>query len=512
MSYPKKMLRLRPRRGVNSDLPAVAVAPDAWTQADNVLFRQGIAERAPNTIAVYDPPSVAPLMLLNAQIGGTNFWIYAGESSTYAVQTSVHSDITHASGLQSNTNTGRLTLGLLNGVPFFNNSLDEPMYWDGNPANNFVDLPDWTATETCRFMVSHRFHLFAFNISGPGGDYPNQVKWSDAAAPGNVPSSWTASASNEAGDTTLSDTPGELITAANLRGSLMIYKNGSTHVADYAGGAEIFQFRTLFTQSGALCRHAVTDINGRHFVVTDGDVVLTDGQQIQSIVQNRRKRFLFNQLDQDNFENTFVVFHRAKNEVWLCFPEAGETRATRAMIYDIANDAWGDRELPAVAFAATGIINDSAADETWDSDSEVWDADLTEWNKQNYSLATQDLVLCDASTPDFLEVGRGSGTLTSTLAKYDIDFGEPERFKFVRRVHLRLDADSSIDFSVRIGTKAALGDAVTWTATATLNSDDSYIDVYALGRFISIEIAATTATTFKITGLDIDAELRGYHG
>lgn len=512
MSYPKRLLRLRPRRGVNSDLPSVAVGQDFWTQGDNVVFRQAVAERAPNTIAVYDPPSVAPINLLNAQIGGTNFWIYASSSATYCVETTNHTDITHASGLQTVTNVGRLSLGLLNGVPFFNNSLDEPMYWAGAPATPFVDLPDWTATETCRFMVAHRYHLFAFNISGPGGDYPNQVKWSDAAAPGSVPSSWTAAASNEAGDNTLSDTPGELISAANLRGSLMIYKNGSTHVCDYVGGSEIFAFRTLFTQSGALCRHAVTDVNGRHFVVTDGDIVLTDGQQVQSIAQNRRKRFLFNQLDQDNFENLFVVFHRAKNEVWLCFPEAGESRCTRAMIYDIANDAWGDRELPSVAFGATGIINDAATDNTWDVDSQAWDDDPEPWNKQNYSLATQDLVLCDADTPDFLEVGRGTGTLTSTLAKHDIDFGEPERFKFVRRVHLRLEADSGIDFNVRVGTKAALGDAVSWTASATVNSDESYIDVYAMGRFVSVEVSAATATTFKITGLDIDAELRGYHG
>lgn len=511
MSYPKQLLRLRPTRGVSSDRPAWTVGPDMYTQADNLVFRLGVAERAPSVQAVYDPPSVAPYHLLNAQIDGVNFWVYIGASSAYAVQTTVHTDITHASGQQSNTNIGKLSLGLLNGVPFFNNSLDEPMYWDGNAANNFVDLPGWTATETCKFMVAHRFHLFAFGISGPGGTFLNQVKWSDAAAPGNVPSSWTAAATNEAGDTVLADTPGELISAANLRGSLMIYKTGSTHVADYIGGQDIYAFRTLFVQSGALTRHSVVDINGRHFVVTDGDIIVTDGTNIQSIAQNRRKRFLFNQLDQDNFENLFCVYHRAKNEVWLCFPESGNSLCTRAMVYDVANDAWGDRELSGISHAATGIINDTATDETWDADSGFWDDDLTEWNRQNFSLATEALVLADNSTPDFLEVGRGSTSLTSTLAKYSMDFGEPERFKFVKRIHVQAEGDTSIPFTIRVGTQQTAQGPISWGTAQAWNTDDGFVNVLATGRFISIEIETTTTATFKITGIDIEAELRGYH-
>lgn len=511
MTYPKRQLRLRPRRGVATDLPAWVVPQDQYTQGDNIIFRLGVAERAPSSVAIYDPLSVAPYHLLNAQIDGTNFWIYAGANSMYAVQTSVHTAITHASGQQSTTDISKLTLGLLNGVPFFNNALDEPMYWDGNVANKFLDLPGWTATETCNFMVAHRFHLFAFAIDGPSGAFPNQVKWSDAAAPGNVPSSWTAAATNEAGDTVLADTPGELISAANLRGALMIYKTGSTHIAEYVGGQSIFAFRTLFVQSGALTRHSVVDINGQHFVVTDGDIIVTDGSNIRSIAQDRRKRFLFQQLDQDNYQNLFCVYHRAKNEVWVCFPEAGNSLCTRAMVYDVAHDAWGDRELPGITFAATGIINDTAPDETWDVDSNTWDSDTTIWNEQNYSLATEDLVLADPTAMDFLEVGRGTQTLTSTLAKYSMDFGEPERYKFVKRIHIQAEGATSIDFSVRVGTQATPTDSITWGTAQTFNTNDGFVNVLAMGRFISIEITVATDLAFKITGLDLEAELRGYH-
>jgi len=297
-----------------------------------------------------------------------------------------------------------------------------------------------------------------------------------------------------------------------LRASLAIYKKGSTHIADYIGGEEIFAFRTLFSQAGALSRHAVADINGQHLLVTDGDIVVHDGQSIRSIADKRRRRYFFNAIDQDNFDNLFVVYYRQQGEVWICFPETGsDGYASRAMVYDIANDAWGDRELSGIAFGATGIINDTAVDETWDGDSGVWDDDVTVWNTVNYSLAAESLVLCDQATPDFLEVDAGAESLTATVAKKDIDFGEPERFKFVRRVHLRIESDTDVEFTVRVGGRDSTASSYNYTASATMTADDEYIDAMVLGRYLAVEVSATTTKPWRLTGMDLEAELRGYH-
>ncbi len=511
MSYPKRSLRLRPRRGISSDLPPWSIPNDQFSGANNIVFRTGMAERAPSVEPVYDPPTVPPYHLLNLQIEGINYWIYAGASTIYAVQTSVHTEVTPAGGLQTNTEVDRFTLASLNGVPIFNNSLDEPQFWDGQVANDFVILPDWTATETCKFIHPFRFHLFAMGIDGPAGAFENQIKWSDAAFPGNVPAEWVASPSNEAGDVTLSDTPGSIISAANLRGTLLIYKNQSIHTANYVGGQEIFAFATIFSQIGALTRHSVVDINGRHLVVSDGDIAVTDGATIQSVVQNRRRRFLFRQLDQDNYRNLFCVFHPETNEVWVCFPEAGSSLCTRAMIYDVANDAWGDRALPGIAHGAIGVINDVATDETWDADNETWDADLTTWNQQNFSLASDELVLANVTDTELDAVNRGSQNFISLVQKYSMDFGEPERYKFVKRMHVRIEADPSIVFVARLGSQDTAEGPITWQPNVTFSSQDGFIDALTLGRFISFEIAAETDRTFRITGVDLETELRGYH-
>ena len=119
--------------------------------------------------------------------------------------------------------------------------------------------------------------------------------------------------------------------------------------------------------------------------------------------------------------------------------------------------------------------------------------------------------MLDNSAPDFLEVGAGASTLTATVAKNDIDFGEPERFKFVRRVHIRVEADNDVDFTVRVGGRESTGGSVEYTPAATMNSNDQYIDAMVLGRLISVEVSATTAKPWRITGIDLEAELRGYH-
>ena len=214
-----------------------------------------------------------------------------------------------------------------------------------------------------------------------------QVLWSDAAAPGSIPTSWTAAATNEAGDAELSQTPGPIIDGLPLRSSFMLYKQNSAYIADYVGGNNIFNFRRAFITVGALTRNCIAPYQGKHFVVTDGDIVLTDGSVAESIADNRMRRFLFNQLDQTNFAATFVASLKKENEIWICFPSAGSTFCNLALIWDGAANAWGVRELPDIAHAASGIISDLTVSEVWDDDSMFWDDDTTAWNQQNFSNA-----------------------------------------------------------------------------------------------------------------------------
>ncbi len=219
-----------------------------------------------------------------------------------------------------------------------------------------------------------------------------------------MPSTWTAASTNEAGDGILADTPGPIMCGAPLGGSLLLFKRASTYAIDYIGGERVFRARLLDGDRGALTRHSIVDVGGQMFVVSDGEVYLTDGTTWTPIAFGRTKEFLFSQLSQDSYENLYVVHHRARGEVWVCYPESGFTYPRRALVYHTASNEWSRRDLDSAACAEVGIVNDLSADESWDADAEEWDADGGAWNSANFSLATEQLI---------------SGTADDDLTLYD---------------------------------------------------------------------------------------------
>lgn len=510
MSYPKQVFPFRPTRGASYDVLASELSEEYWSYVQNILFRKGFASRAPGSRAVYGTLPVSAFSVLNALIDTTNFWLIFGASAIHALETSNSDDVTPAAGLTTAQYPWQWSPGVLNGVPFATNGLDTPIYWAGDVGTPFVDLPDFPASTVCASMFAFKYHLFALDIDGPGGHIFDQVLWSDAADPGAIPSSWTASAGNQAGSTQLSDAPGPIMCGLPLRGSALIYKRSSTVGVEYIPESnEIFSFRTLFTTSGALNRHAVCDMNGQHFVVTDGDIVLTDGTNRRPVAQGRMRDFLFNQLDQDSYENLFVLNNRSKSEAWVFFPEAGgDGTCSMALVYNGANDTWGVREFDAVC-AAIGVVNDTAADESWDADSEVWDDDNSYWNQANYSLANERLVTIDGTVATMQDTS-DAVSVTNTVRRDGLTFGDANRLKLVKRVHVRAEPGYG-SLLVRVGGAMTPDGSVTWANEVTLTEPQQIVNIFALGRYISIQVRSTGTSEWTVAGVEFEFEWRGYH-
>jgi len=508
MSYPKKLARIRPIRGLNYDLPTYEVGDEFYTRGQNVQFRNAFASRVNGSRAVYGTLPVAVQHMLNARLGSTNWWLIFGADEVHALETSNTYEVTPVGTLQTIANPWEYASTLLNGVPVFTNGLDLPQYWDGNPANNFVDVPNFPAGTICKSLCAFKYHLFALDIDGPSGHFEDQALWSDAAEPGAIPATWTAAADNQAGDTILGDVPGPLMMGLPLRGSLMLYKRSGMYAADYIGGNDVFSFQLLFSSSGVLTRHGACDLNGRHFVVTDGDVILTDGTNRRSVANGRMRQAFFGQIDQTYYENLFCVYHRAKNEVWVCFPESGEQYPTKAFVYDVANDAFGERDLADVKCAAIGLVNDTAVSDAWDDDSDAWDADTSKWNAANFSYAVESLVLGYGTTAEAQDTEDATSQAAS-VGKYDMTLGMPERVKFVKRVHLRLSAGFGTVY-VRVGGKMSAQGSITWSNEQALTEPTDYINCLVMGKYISVEVRSEDTDLWELSGFDFEFEERGY--
>jgi hypothetical protein len=514
MSYPKKTLKVRPTRGVAIDLPANEVGPDYYTLARNVAFRNGFAERIAGRRAAYTQNNVNPVYhLLNVRAPGgiteSNFWLVFGTASLKALETSNISDIEGAA-LTAVSHPWQWSSTLLNNIPCFTNGLDAPRYWAGDVGTPSADLPGWPAGTICKSLVAFKFHLFALDIDGPTGHFESEFLWSDAAPAGDVPSTWTAAATNEAGSGIAADTPSPCMCGVPLQDTLLLFKRSSTYGINYLeDNPRIFTLRLLDGDRGALTRHAAIDVGGKVFVVADGDIFLTDGVNWQSIAQGRVRDYLFSQLDQASYENLFVMHDRTHGEVWVCYPTTGNTYCDEALVYHLAADAWSIRALVELTCGDVGVVNDTAPDESWDADSQPWNLDDSAWNSANFSLAVEQLITGSNSDDLYLENDETPTAVAAAIYRHDLAFGAPERMKFARRLHVRTNETPGTLYC-RVGSRNSVTDAILWDSERALVPPASFVNVRAQGRFLSWEIRGQDVDVWRVSGADLEAEVRGY--
>ena len=512
MSYPKQTVQLRPVRGFISDTPAHEVGPEFFTLMTNVLMRSGFPQRVPGSRSVYGTAlaTAAPGQLMhaiNAENAGTNYWLVFEEDGTAWSIEGVNATQIDNSLLQTVNDPVNFSSSLLNGVPIISNGADEPVYWAGA---NLVTLTDWTASESCQFITAFKYHLFALDISGPGGTFTSLLKWSDAAEPGTIPSSWSPAADNEAGDAELSDSPGGLLCAYPLGDALLIYKRSAIYQCKYVGGNNIFNIRKVQSTVGALTRRSVCDIGGKHLVVTDGDIVLIDGGSGKppSIGEARVKEWLFNQLDQTNYPNLFCSYNRAQGEVIIGFPSSGNEFCDTALVYDVVLDSFGVRELAAVTHAPVGFINDSAESNAWADRTEVWADAVGAWGSSTVSSARDSLVLIHTTEMHQQDV-TDAETMVAYLGKYSMPLGDNARVKFLKRVHVKAKANYGTLF-VRVGSQMEPNDTITWSDEVSITDPEQIANCFAQGRYLSLEVRSAGSDVWKITGFDLEVEMRGY--
>ncbi len=512
MSYPKTLLRLQPQRGYAVDTPDQELPLDYWSICANMQFRDGFATRIGGFRTAYltELDTLAPDSMYHAvhtDLAGQNWWLLAeANGDVHAIQEGTVSKIDN--GLFSPvTDPQQYSSALINGIPILNNGLNEPVYWPGSGL--METLPDWPATESCAFIAVLKFHVFAFNISAVGGQFETLVKWSSATEPGTVPQSWTPSAENDAGSVILADSPGPILCAYPLGDTLYIYKRTATYQARFVGGNSVFSFRKVQSNSGALGPRAVADIGGAHLVITDGDIYINDGTTRESIAENIVRDFLFDQIDPEKFQQIQAIYNRSKDEVFVGFPSVGSAFMDRALIYDLSRGAWGVRELDQVTHIALGLVSDTTPSNTWENRTEVWADAQGVWSAGLTGGPVDSLMTLEQQ--DFVQQDSGTGVaVNAVIGRSGLTFGEPERIKFVRRVHLRT-SENFAQLFVRVGASFTPTGAISWSPEVEITQGQQIVNTFAQGRYIAVEVRGEDSNIWKCTGIDLEAELRGYH-
>ena len=497
--------------GVIADVQPQELPDSGLSDALNIRFRDGSAERIAGDAAALATPSVTPYHIQLFSTADTKYIVHAGLNAVYVDDGTTRTDITGTAptGVQDNRWTG----GTLNGVLVMNNGVDKPMYWGGDTATNLATLTGWNSSWKCASLRPHRNYLVALDVTKGSTRYPTMVKWSSAADPGAVPASWDeTNPAIDAGEVDLADSPGSVIDAMPLGDVLIIYKESSMYSMSYIGGQYIWQFSKLPGESGILARGCVCAIPSGHLVLTAGDVVVHQGQAPQSILTGKMRRWLFKTMDSTYFHRSFVVSNPAYNEAWICFPRTGSALCDRALIWNWVDNTFSIRELNNVTYGCSGKFAFSMSS-AWSADSNPWSSDPTTWSQSDMTNAMPGIILC-TTDPAIISADTGSdfhGTaFAAKIERIGMALGEPGMVKTVRSIFPRIDGATGSKVYIQTGGAMDVEGPYQWSDPVPYTIGSTYrADSFSSGRFIAYRVYSTDNFAWRVKSMDMDYVVRG---
>lgn len=447
--------------GVIKDLSAHELPPQAWADARNVRFIDGSAQQFYGYGQVYGAPAAVPLHVLQLNIGADVHWLYASANRIH--------DVSVTNGIATHRNVTRQAAGAdvpykavpnawtsttLSGIPILNNGIDPPQRWDLGAASRFQTLDAWPAGMTCKSLRAFGPFLVALNVTKNGTALQYMVKWSSPADPGGVPVTWNeADATQDAGEFDLAEGGDYIVDGLQLGSSFMIYKQRSIWRMDQSFNSYVFSFRKVLGTSGAMNRNCIVELDGLHFVLTNSDVIVHDGQSSNSVLDHVSRRALFAEIDTAYVDRCFVFKNPFFNEVYVCYAAIGSTVPNRALVWNYVDKTVTFRDMPNVNHAAFGSVDNSLGD-SWSSDSAAWDSDLTPWNGPDFTPGSTRVLMASADNKLLLLDASASADgqfTTSYLERRGMSFGDDTYTKRISGVRLRVSGNVGKTVVLKLG-------------------------------------------------------------
>lgn len=535
--------------GSVADTESYQLPPEAWTTAHNMRFEGIDVVRMKGWEPRLGSPPEPPHFALAFRRDGEARWLWTSLKRAYEWNGLAHSEITRSGGVPGTTygttQTRQWGATLFGGTPILNNGVDVPQFFDGN-LGRLADLVDWPSTWRTRRLLALGPFLVGLGMTIGSASRPHQVNWSHPAAAGTLPISWDIkNPIYDAGEIDLPDVEnGSIVDGLPLRGSLIIYKEAATWILKIVGGQKVLDADTLYDTSGILAPRCASLVGtgARHFVVTQDDIILHNGQgDPVSLVDRRQRRTVFNEIDPTNYINSFTFCHAAKKEMWFCYPTkaGGQKHPDKALVWNYENGQLGVHSTSDVTFrnAAVGPVDITAEATT----PLIWEDAAYDWgDEEARSVAAEEpwnrtlpreVILCDTDNQKFqlMESSnkRNGVQFESTLSREGlaiigkkrdgsviVDFG---KYKTVRRIWIKANReieapeDSLVGaFQVRMGFQITPPGPVAWTPYKPFNPNTQmFLDFEGAGRAIAVEFRDTIGKPWKIVGYEPEIAVRG---
>jgi hypothetical protein len=259
---------------------------------------------------------------------GTTYYVFQVDGLTF--------NLLNAAGTEVNTSSsGSGSVSLIVDVPVVQNTL--------------------TVSDSSRFIM-----VFGTNDYGSSAIDPMLIRWSGQDDIYN----WTPDATNQAGFTRLSH-GSQIITTVQARQEIVVFTNSAIYSLQYLGPPYVWAPQLLGDNISIMGPNAAVIASGIVYWMGVDKFYAYDGR-VQTLNCDLR-RYVFQDLNQDQNEQVFCGTNEGFNEVWWFYCSAGSTTVDKYVVYNylekiwyygtMARTAWLDSGLQPYPIAATYINN-----------------------------------------------------------------------------------------------------------------------------------------------------------
>lgn len=130
--------------------------------------------------------------------------------------------------------------------------------------------------------------------------------------------------------------------------------------ATFTGGATIFQFDVIATDTSIMSPDSVVDYDGMFFWAGVDRFLMFNGV-VREVPNQMNLNWFFDNINASQRSKVFAFKVPHFGEIWFCYPRDDATECTHAVVYNVRETTWYDTELPSSGRASGGYNNGFAA-------------------------------------------------------------------------------------------------------------------------------------------------------
>lgn len=130
--------------------------------------------------------------------------------------------------------------------------------------------------------------------------------------------------------------------------------------ATFTGGATVFQFDTIATDTSIMSPDSVVDYDGVFFWAGVDRFLMFNGV-VREVPNQMNLNWFFDNINDSQRSKVFAFKVPHFGEIWFCYPRDDATECTHAVIYNVREQSWYDTALPTSGRASGGYNNGFAA-------------------------------------------------------------------------------------------------------------------------------------------------------